>query len=100
MKIIQINVLFAVTRTKKKRQVTQKDRFKDYNIILHLSFKTIIYSSFLFRPSIVLTSERLIHVPDWSPKTKSIGLGQPAWTARTDIGRTCRKNIELSFHGA
>ena len=33
MKIGQIDVLFAVTRKKKKRWVIQKDSFKWYNVI-------------------------------------------------------------------
>ena len=41
MKIGQIDVLFAVTRSKVKHQVTYKDIFKGYNVILHDIRKTI-----------------------------------------------------------
>ena len=33
MKISQIDVLFAVTRMKKKRRVTYKDSFKDIHVM-------------------------------------------------------------------
>ena len=61
MKIGQIDVLFAVTRSKKKRQVTYKDSFKDKMLYYITSFKTISigYPAFLFRPSIYLSTTRI-----------------------------------------
>ena len=35
MKVGHIDVLFAVTRMKKKRRLTYKDSFKGYNVILY-----------------------------------------------------------------
>ena len=43
MKMGQIDVLFAVTRTKKKRRVTYKDSFVSYTVILHYILKKYHY---------------------------------------------------------
>ena len=56
MKIGQIDVLFAVTRSKIKRRVTYEDSFKDIMYFYRISFKTVFigYPAFLFRPIYVL----------------------------------------------
>ena len=53
MKMGQINVLFAVTRTKMKLRITYKDSCKDIMYYYIISFETIFIglSAFLFRPS-------------------------------------------------
>ena len=52
----QIDVLFAITRSKMKRHVTYKDSLKGMIQYYIISFKTIFkgYPAFLFRPCIVL----------------------------------------------
>ena len=54
MKIGQIDVLFAVTRSKMKRQISYKDSFKDIMLYYIISSQTIFigYLVFLFCPSI------------------------------------------------
>ena len=59
MKIGQIDVLYAVARSKMKCRVTCKDSFKDMMLYYIVSFKTIFigYLAFLFRPSILLNKK-------------------------------------------
>ena len=54
MKICQIDVLFAVSRSKMKRRVTYIDSFKDMMYYYIISFKTVFigYPAFCFCPSI------------------------------------------------
>ena len=70
MKIGQINVLFAVTRSKMKRRVTYKDSFKD-----------IMKYSFLFCPSIFSEIPRCVKLE----KQKNDTLAEPFGLAKQKL---------------